>query len=58
MNKPINVNVNYLKIPKSISGRTKRPRGPHAARVFETPGLLPILLMQEKPFAKSAIMQS
>jgi len=27
-------------IPNSIAGRTKRLRGPHAARVFETPGLL------------------
>jgi len=27
------LNVNYLKIPKSIAGRTKLPRGPH---VFET----------------------
>jgi len=25
--------------PKSIAGRTKGPRGPHAARMFETPGL-------------------
>jgi len=29
-----------LKFPKSIAGRTKPPRGPHAGRVFETPGLL------------------
>jgi len=57
MKKLINVNVNYLKIPKRIAGRTKRPRAPHAARVFETPGLLPILLIQEKPFAKFAIMR-
>jgi len=27
------------KFPKSIAGRTKGPRGPHAARMFETPGL-------------------
>jgi len=25
------------KSPKSIAGRTKHPRGPHAAHVFETP---------------------
>jgi len=24
-------------LPKSIVGRKKHPRGPHAARVFETP---------------------
>jgi len=28
------------KFPKSIAGRTKRPRGPHEAHVFETPGLV------------------
>jgi len=27
------------KVPKSIAGRTEGPRGPHAARVFETPAL-------------------
>jgi len=27
------------KVPKSIAGRTEGPRGPHAARVFETPDL-------------------
>ena len=27
-----NVNANYLKIPKIIADRTKRPRGSHAAR--------------------------
>ena len=31
MNKLNNVYVTYLKIPKSIAGRTKHPRGPHAA---------------------------
>jgi len=27
-----NVNVKYLKIPESIAGRTKRPRGPLCLR--------------------------
>jgi len=27
------------KFPKSIAGRTKRHRGPHVGRVFETPGI-------------------
>jgi len=36
VNKLSDVNVNYLKIPKDIAGRTKRPLGPHASRVFET----------------------
>jgi len=31
--------LKILQFPKSISGRTKRPRGPHAAHMFETPGL-------------------
>jgi len=26
-----NLNVNYLKIPKSVTGRTKSHRGPHVA---------------------------
>jgi len=29
--------LNISKFPKSIAGRTRRPRGPHAACVFETP---------------------
>jgi len=37
VNQPNNVNVNYLKITKSIGGHTKRPRGPHSGDVFETP---------------------
>jgi len=32
-----NVNVNIWNFTKIIAGRTKRPRGPHAACVFETP---------------------
>jgi len=39
VNKLNNVKVNYLKFPKSIAGRTKRLRGPHAARVHENPDL-------------------
>jgi len=30
----------FRKFPKNIAGRTKRPCGPHAGRVFETPGLM------------------
>jgi len=35
----ININVNYSKIPESSADRTKCPREPYAARVFETPGV-------------------
>jgi len=41
VNKPNNFNVKYLKIPKSIAGRTKCRHGPHVARgrVFQIPVL-------------------
>jgi len=36
VNRLNNLNVDYMKIPKLIAGRTKCSRGPHAARVFDT----------------------
>jgi len=39
VNKLKNININYLKLPKNIAGRTKCLHWPHAARMFETPSL-------------------
>jgi len=39
VNKLKNLNVDYMKIPKTHRGPHKMPSGPHTGRVFETPGL-------------------
>jgi len=46
-----NVNVRYLKIPK-------QHRGPHAARVFETPGLECICSHQRRERFRNSVLKA